>query len=566
MGIQLLHEQHILIPDDGGGFGFILPYVPATNDVMIFKFSKTDSENILIHNWNELMSNPRATLDGLGNVIYTCYMRWTRDCITKYETQGNAIKFSHNYGSAEEQASGSMWCFRGVNTSGSPFTHSETGGANGDHITFSDVTSADLSDLVGCYFLAYAMITEPGQGPVSDVDFANTGDFPFVNVGPDHEAARFSAGAYGSYTGVPRATFRAELFITGSGQMMGTLDAIAPETAPVGPDVPTSFAWEYTLPDPTTAGFTVDQSAGPAPLTVQFADSSTDSPTTWAWDFGDGTTSTSQNPTHIFTLPGTYEVTLTATNAQGTDTYTYPIYVSDPAEVTIPHVDPVASFTTDGLQILPGDTVTFTDTSSGSPVSWLWTFGGNEGTSASQNPTHQFDLEGQYSVSLLVTNSSGDTSYTVQVVNVSNAGHANDTIPTATITASLYKVRTHTNVTFTSVVSTPDVFYQWDFGDGSTSSEASPVHDFALPGKLTVSLTVTNVYGQTTCSIVIVVIGRIAWGISREKTYQLDQDNDRVSIYSSAGSFIKHFGRRGSTPGKLIAPTTLHVVRPIMGG
>ena len=77
-----------------------------------------------------------------------------------------------------------------------------------------------------------------------------------------------------------------------------------------------------TEPTAPTAGFTAAPTSGPAPLAVQFTDTSTGSPTSWAWDFGDGTTSTAQNPSHTYAAAGTYSVTLTATNALGANTAT----------------------------------------------------------------------------------------------------------------------------------------------------------------------------------------------------------------------------------------------------
>jgi PKD repeat protein len=58
---------------------------------------------------------------------------------------------------------------------------------------------------------------------------------------------------------------------------------------------------------------------GSVPLSVQFTDASTNVPTSWAWDFGDGGVSSSQNPSHIYALVGSYDVSLTATNAGGSD-------------------------------------------------------------------------------------------------------------------------------------------------------------------------------------------------------------------------------------------------------
>jgi PKD repeat protein len=98
-----------------------------------------------------------------------------------------------------------------------------------------------------------------------------------------------------------------------------------------------------TAPDPGTApvaAFTTSTTEGPAPLTVAFTDTSTGDPTSWAWDFGDGTTATDRHPTHTYTQPGTYTATLTATNTHGT---------SQPATATItvtPPPDPGGDTTT----------------------------------------------------------------------------------------------------------------------------------------------------------------------------------------------------------------------------
>lgn len=64
--------------------------------------------------------------------------------------------------------------------------------------------------------------------------------------------------------------------------------------------------------------YTADVHAGTAPLAVQFTDASTQIPTTWAWDFGDGNSTTTQSPSHTFTTAGTYTVSLRASNAAGT--------------------------------------------------------------------------------------------------------------------------------------------------------------------------------------------------------------------------------------------------------
>jgi PKD repeat protein len=98
-----------------------------------------------------------------------------------------------------------------------------------------------------------------------------------------------------------------------------------------------------------TANFTVDTTSGPAPLTVQFTDTSTNSPTSWSWDFGDGSAaSTAQNPSHTYAAPGTYSVTLTASNSAGSDpvTKTDLITVSAPAATAYFPITPVRAFDT----------------------------------------------------------------------------------------------------------------------------------------------------------------------------------------------------------------------------
>jgi hypothetical protein len=81
-----------------------------------------------------------------------------------------------------------------------------------------------------------------------------------------------------------------------------------------------------------TADFSASITAGSKPLTVDFSDLSSQTPTGWSWNFGDTGTSGSQNPTHQYTVPGTYTVSLEASNANGSHTRVYPnlIVVSEP--------------------------------------------------------------------------------------------------------------------------------------------------------------------------------------------------------------------------------------------
>jgi len=135
--------------------------------------------------------------------------------------------------------------------------------------------------------------------------------------------------------------------------------------------------------------------------TVSFYDTSQDEDGTivsWFWDFGDGTNSTLQNPTHKFSSKGSFQVTLTVTDNDGaTDTITQ--------EVIVINLPPEASFEYTPSNPYINNEVQFIDKSTdpeGIPiVSWHWDFGDGY-TSDLQNPTHIFMSEGDYNVTLTV--------------------------------------------------------------------------------------------------------------------------------------------------------------------
>ncbi len=159
-------------------------------------------------------------------------------------------------------------------------------------------------------------------------------------------------------------------------------------------------------PQPPVASFSGSPTSGTAPLTVAFTDTSTGQPTSWAWTFGDGGTSTAQSPSHVYTAAGTYSVSLTATNSLGSNTLTRTNYIT----VAAPQ-PPVANFSGSPTSGIVPLTVNFSDTSSGQPTSWVWTFG-DGGTSTAQNPSHVYTTAGTYSVTLTATNTIGSNSVT----------------------------------------------------------------------------------------------------------------------------------------------------------
>src|SRR5262249_8561874 len=120
---------------------------------------------------------------------------------------------------------------------------------------------------------------------------------------------------------------------------------------------------------PPVASFTRAPVSGTAPLTVTFTNTSLNEITSHAWAFGDGAPSTLARPTPTYTVPGSYTVSLTETGPGGVNTATLP------AAVVVNAPAPVANFTAAPTSGNAPLAVTFTDTSTGTITSRLWTFG-----------------------------------------------------------------------------------------------------------------------------------------------------------------------------------------------
>jgi len=164
-----------------------------------------------------------------------------------------------------------------------------------------------------------------------------------------------------------------------------------------------------------TASFTGTPVRGAAPLTVNFVNTDTHV-TAYGWDFGDGTTSTSPNPSHQYTTPSRqYTVIHTATNLGGDVTQTRTNYITTNATVA-------AAFSGTPVSGNTPLSVTFTDASTGSPYAWNWSFG--DGTVGStQNPTHSYASAGSFTVRLDITAPDG-TAYTTKTNYITATGTA----------------------------------------------------------------------------------------------------------------------------------------------
>jgi len=239
---------------------------------------------------------------------------------------------------------------------------------------------------------------------------------------------------------------------------------------------------------PPVANFSATPTSGKLPLEVTFTDESSNAPTSWSWAFGDGATSTAQHPVHTYGGAGTYTVTLTATNADGTDAETKADYIT-----VSERAPPVANFSATPTSGKVPLEVTFTDTSTNAPTSWEWTFG-DGATSTAQNPTHVYEAAGTYTVTLTATNADGSDvvtkadSITVEAL----------ALPVAAFSATPTSGKVPLEVTFTDASTNTPSSWSWAFGDGATSTEQHPVHTYEAAGTYTVTLTVTNADGSDT--------------------------------------------------------------------
>ena len=171
-----------------------------------------------------------------------------------------------------------------------------------------------------------------------------------------------------------------------------------------GTSVLDSVVIAFNPPPTVAAAFTGTLACVPGSLS--FIDSSVtgnanDPITSWLWNFGDGTTGTTQNPSHYYTAPGTYSITLTVT----TDGYCTNNNSSSPIIVNA-YPYPVAQFSVNSTSLnLPYDVLNCTNQSTGA-TTYQWNFGDGS-TSSLTNPSHNYTTVGFYQVQLIATSQKG---------------------------------------------------------------------------------------------------------------------------------------------------------------
>lgn len=238
---------------------------------------------------------------------------------------------------------------------------------------------------------------------------------------------------------------------------------------------------EFTVPLPQLeAAFSVAPPSGTAGLTTfSFSDQSKGAVSSRTWAFGDGASSTLANPTHLYSQPGAFEVSLTVKDSSGkTSTASKSVSVA-PAPLF------VADFSWSPSPGIAGQAIQFSDLSVGSPTSWSWSFG--DGTSTTErHPVKSFAAPGTFTVSLTVSNGL-QTSRLDRSVSV-HAGSGGSQGVAAEFDVSTSSPFSGQAVTFTDRSSGEPDSWSWDFGDGAQSSSQSPVHTWTVPGTYDVTL------------------------------------------------------------------------------
>ncbi|WHZ08104.1 MAG: hypothetical protein OJF59_001857 [Cytophagales bacterium] len=204
---------------------------------------------------------------------------------------------------------------------------------------------------------------------------------------------------------------------------------------------------------------------------------------TYLWDFGDGTTSTDATITsHTYNSYGVYTIKLTVTNN---------VCVQSVANtITILAIPPIVDFSYDPSSGCQPLTVNFTNLSQyAEPNTYQWDFGDGN-TSTASNPTHAYTNFGTYSVSLSASNTTGQvvTTAKTQIIQVYPR-------PFANFIARPNVLYIPGGVLTTLNMSRYASGYSWDFGDGSTSIEASPEHTYKTDGTFTLTLIASNEHG-----------------------------------------------------------------------
>ncbi|MCX6257182.1 MAG: PKD domain-containing protein [Bacteroidia bacterium] len=225
---------------------------------------------------------------------------------------------------------------------------------------------------------------------------------------------------------------------------------------------------------------------------VQFTDLTSGNPTNWYWDFGDnGAISYLQNPSHLFSENGVFNVCLTSTNNYGATTNCHNVTITG-------DTPPLAVFSTD-TTFQPE--ILFTDLSTHYPDTWQWNFGDNSPVTTTQNTMHTYSANGTYTVCLVVQNAEGSDTICQQVV-IDDYSAPDASFSYNDGSAPLIYFYDESS----SLATNSPTSWYWVYNDnGYTSTSQNPVYTFSTNGIFNVCLTASNNMGSSTfCNLVVI--------------------------------------------------------------
>lgn len=469
------------------------------------QFSNQSSENATSFEWEFPGGNPGTSTAENPTVTYSTPGTYTVT-LTVSNTAGNNTStltnfvvvntlpdpgfnlntnvFTVNFTNTTTNGTSYTWDFGdgGTSTDVNP-VHTYTGDG-----TYT-VTLTATNDCGSITYTQEVVITSMPQAGFSASE--TTGCAPFTVQFSDQSSSNTAEWAWSFPGGEPSSSTLQNPVVTYNLPGVYTVTLTASNALGENTMTETSF---ITVGDIPTAGFTSTANL----LSVTF-DNTSDNAASFEWNFGDGEMSTAENPTHEYAEDGAYTVTLTATNDCGSTTYTQEVVV-----VSMP----VAAFTANTTAGCAPLTVQFSNESSENATSLQWQFpGGSPSNSNLENPTVTYAAAGTYTVTLTVSNAAGNsTSTQTDFIVVS-------TVPSANFTGSVNGL----TVNFTNNTSNA-TSYEWDFGDGETSTEANPSHTYAQDGVYEVTLIATNGCGSVTLDGQFTIVTPPTAGFSAAQT------------------------------------------------
>ncbi len=348
--------------------------------------------------------------------------------------------------------------------------------------TFSWTANADQVD---GYKLNYKTATSGGPPYSTVLDIGNATTYTLEGLALD-QTYYFALTAY---RGTEVSDFSDEV----------VLSAIVAETPP---------------PTPVSAGLSFSKKAN-APLVVDFdGSSSTGPPTSYNWNFGDGSIGTGVAVSHTFPTKGDYTITLTVASATNQDATSQAIRLETDAVNALPLAVLSSDIATGEAPLAVNFDASQSSDHDNDPLSYSWDFGDGTVSVSGMNPTHIFDTPGTYSVSLSVNDGRGgiSTANSPLIVTANSQTSDPNAIPSAAITfvkSTASATMGGTVIDFAGEGSRPStdggaiISYKWDFGDGSAlATGASPRHEYAAIATYTVTLMVTDNLGKQATALV----------------------------------------------------------------